>query len=319
MKKIIKKLCLGKIIYNLYFKPLARIREIRRIGGFLEARRIRLGQREMEMAALKLIPNTDLDEKKPLILYTLTGNKFWYQTAFALWTFEKHSGIRVAAVIHDDGSLTKEQASVLANLFPLSSIVNYKNNLEKLERLLPRNKYPYLRDRWDNYPIIRKIIATHLGSSGWKLIIDSDLLFFRRPQFLIDWMDNPAIPLHAVDTGSYYGYSRTLLNSVSDHPVSDRINAGLYGLKSEEIDWEKLELKLQKLFKAESHQYYLEQAVLAILVAGRNPAIAPEIDYITLPSEKEALTPQAVMHHFVDYSKKWYFKHSWRYAVNKSQ
>jgi hypothetical protein len=40
------------------------------------------------------------------------------------------------------------------------------------------------------------------GSQGWKLVLDSDMLFFRRPDFLLAWLAAPDRPLHMVDVRS---------------------------------------------------------------------------------------------------------------------
>ena len=173
-----------------------------------------------------------------------------------------------------------------------------------------------LRERWVNYPHIRKIIDVHLGSSGWKLVLDSDLLFFRRPDLILDWLAAPDRPFHAVDCIESYGYSRPLLQSLVPAPLPSLLNVGLCGLRSEEIDWEKLEFWSARLIAAEHTNYFLEQALVALLVAGRPCAIAPAADYITLPSRSEVEHPTGVMQHYVDNSKRWYFRSGWRHILN---
>jgi len=171
-----------------------------------------------------------------------------------------------------------------------------------------------LRERWDNYPNLRKLIDPHLGSRGWKLVIDSDLLFFRRPTFLLDWLAAPERPLHAVDCLESYGYSRPLLESLAGAPIPARVNVGLCGLRSDALDWSELEAWCATLIAREHTSYYLEQALVAMLVARTQPcAIAPAEDYVTLPRREEVLHPRAVMHHYVDTAKRWYFRHGWRH------
>lgn len=66
----------------------------------------------------------------------------------------------------------------------------------------------------------------------------------------------------------------------------------------------------------EKTSYYLEQALIAMLVAGRPCAIAPVADYVTLPKPPEAHACKAVMHHYVAHSKRWYFQQNWRLALS---
>jgi len=52
-----------------------------------------------------------------------------------------------------------------------------------------------------------------------------------------------------------------------------------------------------------------------MLVAGRDCAIAPAREYLTLPLPPEAIDCRAVMHHYVAHSKRWYFQRNWRQAA----
>ena len=251
----------------------------------------------------------------PLEVHLLTGRRFWYQTAFCLWTLATQSGRPISPVIYDDGTLTPEFQVPLARLFPAVRFVTRAEIVDRLDTHLPAARFPTLRERWLNYPNIRKLIDPHLGQSGWKLVLDSDLLFFRRPVFLLEWLAAPDRPLHAVDCDTFYGYSRPLLNELAGVPVADLVNVGLTGLDSAEIDWEKLEHWCRTLIERERTSYYLEQGLIAMCVAGRACAVAPTADYVTLPRLPEARDCRAVMHHYVAQSKRWYFQDNWRHVL----
>ncbi|MCC5022265.1 MAG: hypothetical protein J6386_05445 [Candidatus Synoicihabitans palmerolidicus] len=156
------------------------------------------------------------------------------------------------------------------------------------------------------------MIDPHLGSKGWKLVIDSDLLFFKRPHLLIDWSAQPRAPLHAIDVHTSYGYSGTLLSKLAGQSLEKKVNVGLCGLKSDDFNWDKLKYRCAELITREKTNYYLEQALVAMLVAGQSCSIAPANDYVTLPQLPEALECGAVMHHYVAESKRWYVQRDWR-------
>jgi hypothetical protein len=309
----IRRLGLGKLALALWHQPIGRIRDSLRNGGPWQERRTERGRLEMEAAALTLPPLL-ASPGRPLELHLLTGRRFWYQTAFCLWTLARHAGRPLAPVIYDDGSLTDEFRVPLARLFPATRFVPHSETIARLDEHLPDARFPALRERWLNYPNIRKLTDPHIGRTGWKLVLDSDLLFFRRPEFLLNWLDAPGRPLHAVDCETSYGYSRPLMNELAGAPVADLLNVGLTGLDSREIDWEKLEHWCRTLIAREHTSYYLEQALIAMLVAGRSCAIAPACDYVTLPQPPEVHDCRAVMHHYVAHSKRWYFQHNWRLA-----
>jgi hypothetical protein len=266
-------------------------------------------------AAANLLAALPAGDAPVLTPHVLTGRQFWFQTAFCLWTFARQAGRPLAPAIYDDGTLRPVDRDGLNRLFPTGRFVSHGEALAQLDEYLPEHRFPVLRDRWRHYPNIRKLIAPHLGQSGWKLVIDSDLLFFRRPELVLAWMERPNAPLHGVDDETSYGYSPELLESLAGAPLPPKLNVGLCGLKSEELDWPRIEQWCRILIEREGTHYYLEQALVAMLLAGRPSVVAPTHEYVTLPRPPEALACRAVMHHYVAESKRWYFQHNWRRAL----
>lgn len=305
----------GKILLHLWHQPIGRTRDLIAAGGPFEVRRTERGRAAMELAA-RTLPLLPAAAGSPIELHLLTGRRFWYQTAFCLWSFARHAARPLTPIIYDDGSLTEEYRAPLQRLFPATRFIAQSETIARLDQYLPTNRFPALRERWLNYPNIRKLTDPHLGRTGWKLVIDSDLLFFRRPEFMLQWIDAPARPLHAVDCETSYGYDRALLDSLAGAPLADLVNVGLTGLDGAQIDWEKLEHWTRALHERGGTSYYLEQALIAMMVAGRGCAVAPARDYLTLPVLPEARECRAVMHHYVANSKKWYFQHNWQHAMH---
>jgi len=305
---------LGRLWLRFYHTPLGRLRDSLRMGGPLAARRTECDRQAMEIAALTLPPLPEPDAGAPT-LHLLTGKKFWYLTAFCLHSFARAAGRPVRAELYDDGSFDE---AVTARLQRLGSaiVIHPRAMLDlRVEAALPPDRFPVLHERRRNYPNIRKLTDLHAGTAGWKLVIDSDLLFFRRPGFLLDWLAAPDRPLHAVDVEESYGYSRPLLERLAGAPIGDKVNVGLCGLRSDALDWTELEAWCAELIARERASYYLEQALGAMLAARQPCAIAPPADYVTLPSRAEVIAPHAVMHHYVADSKRWYFRHGWQHTI----
>jgi len=315
MRALLRRLGLGRTLYRLYHVPTGLLRDSIEAGGPWQARRTARGCVEMEAAARRLAPPRVPAAAPPIAVHVLTGRRFWHQTAFCLHTLSTCAGRPVHPVIFDDGSLSPGDAGCLARLFPATRVVSLAESESKLDRFLPRDRFPALRDWWGHNPNIRKFVDPHIGSRGWKLVIDSDMLFFREPAFLTGWHDSPRSPLHAVDIKSSYGYSRHLLEQLAGSPLADFVNVGLCGLDSGALDWPRIELWCRTLIEHGGRSYYLEQALVAMLVAGRACSVAPAADYVTLPRPPEALECRAVMHHYVAGSKRWYFQHNWRRAA----
>jgi hypothetical protein len=306
---------LGKWVLKLWHQPIARVRDSWRNGGPFTERETERQRAAMEAAAQSLPPLQPHYGAPRVTLHLLTGRRFWYQTAFCLHSFARQSNHGVIAEVYDDGTFDESLRHQLMQLGPGIRFHSAGAIHERLDTLLPETKFPILRERWRNYPNIRKLIDPHLGSTGWKLVIDSDLLFFRRPGFLLDWLAAPDRPLHAVDCEESYGYSRTLMARLAGAPIPPLVNVGLCGLRSESLDWPEIEAWCAELIAREKTSYYLEQALVAMLVA-RAPqrAVAPAADYLTKPDRAEGVAPSAVMHHYVAESKRWYFRAGWRLA-----
>jgi hypothetical protein len=260
--------------------------------------------------------NSDPSKKqKPLEVQVLTGKKYWYQTAFCLHSLQQVAGREVVPVVHDDGTLQKEHAEVFQRICRGVRIDWLAEIESRIDRVLPRAKFPFLRKRRDELPLIRKITDIHAGREGWRLFLDSDLLFFRKPEFLLEWWDEPNYSIHALDVINAYGYPLEVLAQVGGRPVPEKVNTGITGLKSEEIDWDKMEKWCHALTKDHPAHYYQEQALVALHLSSRQREAVPAWDYVTLPVPPEAAECRAVMHHYVDLSKKWYFRKNWQKAL----
>jgi hypothetical protein len=313
LRDTLRDLGVGKLALKLWHQPIGRMRDSLRNGGpFVERETER--QRLLMVEAAAALPALPQPPGAPRVaLHVLTGRKFLFQAAYCLHSFARQSGASVEAHVYDDGSFDQNLRRQLDRLGPAIVFHPIAEIHARLDALLPEARFPVLRERWRNYPNIRKLIDPHLGSTGWKLIMDSDLLFFRRPGFVLDWCAAPDRPLHAMDCTESYGYSRGLMERLAGAPIPPLVNVGLCGLRSESINWGELEAWCAELHAREKTSYYLEQALVAMLVARTQPcAVAPAEAYRTNPGRDEALVPTAVMHHYVAESKRWYYRHGWR-------
>jgi hypothetical protein len=260
-------------------------------------------------ARLAPVPAAPADASEVCLL---TGRRFWYQTAFCFWSLCKHAGRPLRAAFFDDGTFDDSLRAECARLFPGARLVEARQIEAVLDEHLPVARFPTLRARRLAYPNLRKLTDVHAGAHGWRLVLDSDMLFFRRPDLLLAWLDAPAHPLHMVDVKDAYGYSQALMERIVGVPIPPRLNVGLCGLRSDELNWDQLESWCLRLQDAEGTSYFQEQALAAMWLAGRECVVAPPADFVLMPDEHEARQPHAVMHHYVDLSKRGYFRHAWK-------
>ncbi len=313
-----KKLGLGVAMYRLYHAPKGMIHRYVKRDPIRRAID-RQSQQAMAAAAYHLKPLPDFGTGAALEIHFLSGRNFWYQTCFCAYSMAQHSRVNLRLVIYDDGTLEPSHESEFQRIFPNVRIVSQATIQAQLEANLPQQQFPTLRQRRLAYPNLRKLTDIHAGSTGWKLVLDSDMLFFRSPTLLLDWLRAPQAPCHMVDVETAYGYSSSLMASLTGNPIPDRINVGICGLNSSTLDWDELEFWCKTLIEQEGTHYYQEQALVAMLMARQPCTIANASDYIVLPDRTEVCAPRAVLHHYVADSKPWYFRYGWRNSVPSSK
>lgn len=306
-------LTLGRLVYLAYYRPLALIAQSRREGGPWQQWLTQRGRREMVTASRLLAPLTPPAADAPEVVF-LSGARFWFQTAFCFWSLCQHAGRSLRLVVYDDGSFDQALAAECRRLFPGAIIVSRDEIETQLNGSLPKGAFPTLRARRLEYPNLRKLTDVHAGRSGWRLVLDSDMLFFRRPERLLEWLERPLGPLHMRDVHDAYGYPIDLLEKVAGAPVPRRVNVGICGLRSETIDWGILEHWCRELQDAAGTSYYQEQALTAMWLAHHPAECLPASDYRLMPDDRECRAPTAALHHYVDLSKRGYFRYGWRAA-----
>ena len=305
------RLSAGRLLYLSVHQPLGWIERSWREGGPVNQWTTRRGRFAMVEASPRLPPLPPAAPGAPEVCF-LTGRRFWYQTAFCFWSLCRHSDRSFTPVFIDDGSFDDTLRAECLRLFPGARIPSRDAIDARLEATLPAAHFPALRGQRRTYLHLRKITDVHAGLDGWRLVLDSDMLFFRRPDALLGWCDAPARPVHMLDVQDAYGYPTKTLTELAGRPVPEKVNVGVCGLRSDTLDWEKLEWWCAQLLARHGTSYYLEQALVALLLADRETVRLPAGDYRLMPDEQECRAPQAVLHHYVAESKRGYFRHAWR-------
>jgi len=132
---------------------------------------------------------------------------------------------------------------------------------------------------------------------------------------LLTWMEAPVQPVHMLDIQDAYGYPPATLTALAGATLPANVNVGVCGLRSDAIDWEKLEYWCARLLAEHGTSYYLEQALVALALTGQPAVCLPAHDYRLMPDSKECRQPTAALHHYVAESKRGYFRDAWRTAL----
>jgi hypothetical protein len=319
LRGLATRLGAGGLARRYYHAPLGALRNALLAGGPLQTHRTEQGRLAMIEAARTLPPLTAPPGDGALEVSFLSGAGYWYQTLFCLYSLQVHSPVRIDPVVHDDGSLNDDTMAAITRVAPWTVFVRLPDIEARLDHGLPAARFPTLRARRIDYPHLRKLCDIHLGRRGWRAVLDSDMLFFAAPNALLDWLAAPDRPCHLVDPQRAYGYSPDLMAELSGLREPERVNVGICGLRSETIDWERLEYWCRAMLEREGASYLQEQALTALLVAGQDCLILSETDYRVMPSLAEGRNPSAALHHYVAQSKRSYFQHGWRRVLATAQ
>jgi len=302
---------LQSVINFLYRYPKAHLIRYKRFGGYFGYLRMLRGKALMEQAAMGLPPLSSAVDG--LTVYFLTGKKYLYQTLFCIRSLDMSSENNYQFVLVDDGSIDKRLTAQINRQLPGARIVTRRMIGQNLAQQLPEAEYPVLYHKRKVYPHIKKLTDIHtIPGNGWKLVLDSDMLFCNKPTALISWLENPDKAIYMQDCLESYGYTRALMEELCGSPVPNLLNVGVIGLNSSLVNWKNIENWTKTLEEKEGSSYYLEQALTAMLLAGCDAHILPAAEYIVNPEEEAIRNQTGILHHYVDLSKEGYFKQAWR-------
>jgi hypothetical protein len=254
----------------------------------------------------RLPPYSGEGSGKSLAVYWMTGQYHWPMTCCCVYSLLRSTSANIRPVVVDDGTLDRPAKERMMRVLPQLQFAESAETEARLREFLPENRYPTLH-ALRRTTLGRKLVDTFAGRAGPTLFLDSDILFFREPAFLIEWLHNGRCPIYMTDYQDSYGYSPELLASILGKPMPRRVNAGILGYLNGSIDWDEFEYWAKRLRDAEGLTYFVEQTLSAMYVAKHGGQSAPAGDYLIAPELREIHAPTAVMHHYVTPSRGWYY------------
>lgn len=306
-----------RLVNFCYRYPKSELKKYRRFGGYRVYRKMQTGKKLMRKAACLLPAVQSYADGLPV--YFLTGENFLYQTLFCIRSLTLAGDTKFRFTLVDDGSFSDAILKQIQIQLPYAEVITAREISENINKHLPEPAFPNIHRKRKVYPHLKKLTDIHtLPGERWKLVLDSDMLFWKEPAELINWLKNPTSPLVLKDCAQSYGYDTCLMQAVSGVEIKPLLNVGAVGLDSQTISWHDLEKWIAELEKAAGASYYLEQALTAMLVGGSALTMLPGSDYIVCPSDAEMLNKTGILHHYVDTSKKGYFIYLWKELLQRA-
>ncbi len=301
-----------KLVDKYYRDPKGKRNHINRFGGKLVYDGMLAQKEEMVKSISDFNPiKNPLGQLK---IHFLTGKKYIDQTLFCIFSLEKQMPNTFKYRLIDDGTFDNDLANFVASKAPNVEIVLKEEIDKNIDKYFPVDKYPVLNRKRKEYSHIKKLTDVHTleNCQGYKLVLDSDMLFYHPPTEIKEWLEKPNQPIHMIDCGEAYGYTSGLMETLCGSSIPKLVNVGVFGIESGAINWDILETWVSELEQEEGASYYLEQALSAMLIAGKPKIALDKEKYVVNPSENEIDLCQATLHHYVDLSKKGYYTKSWK-------
>lgn len=197
-------------------------------------------------------------------IHVLTWREDWLNVIWMLKTFYYYSSRKYSLCIHEDGTLSDSEASILEHHFPNARVIRRRDADSEMQKLLL--KYPLSRKYRDANPLALKVFdfSAFLDSER-MLLLDSDILFFSEPTELLRRIDNETYTKNTLNKDWAYGYSINIDEARQHVPfeICDRINSGLGLVHRPSINFEMVE-QYMALPNILSHHHRIEQTLIAL-------------------------------------------------------
>ena len=217
-----------------------------------------------------------------LEVHALTSERDYPMMLWSLTSYYCMSGRKDPLVVHDDGTLSESSRSRISAHFPASRIVA-RSEADDIAGDMFR-RYALLSRQRERLPHMMKLMDFAVFCKAPRfLIIDSDVLFFDKPNELVDVRS----PSHCFseDLASVYAIDPETLFRRTGFRLADRVNCGVANIRRLGIDYERMEWLLATgMISLESCPPCLDQTLWAVdCVRAGHTALPPSYAIATAP------------------------------------
>jgi hypothetical protein len=230
-------------------------------------------------------------------VHVLTCSDDWLLACWMLasWFHTTQRNWRI--VIHDDGHLPGDAYPTFVKMLPgVRGISASEADRTVIDALAG---YPACRAYRLAHPLARKIFDVPiLTRSNRFIILDSDVLFFRKPEAVLRWcVDGAGQCWFNKDVSEAMPISRSQVREKLGIDIWHRVNSGLCLIDGPAIDLDLCERVLTQTTLMEKHIWLVEQTLFAICASakGRGGLLPSEYEV----SKAQNGTPNAVARHYV--------------------
>lgn len=256
-----------------YLRYILAARRAHRLGLRLSAIRYRLTASILGTAPC---PVSRRVEERDLEIHLVCYWRDYLLAVWALKTFYRFADVDYPLMVHIDGFVTRRMVRVFTRHFPGVTIVRQDDADQVVRPLLAsRRLYNLLSQRTRNV-FVRKMVDCHLLSqSPTILIMDSDVLFFKRPAHLLDTTLQGHDALFMRDCSYCYTAPIPVIEHLVGRPVAANVNGGVGVIKREALDLQTIEDCLRHSEITSGEPTFLEQTLYAVGLCASSVSYLP--------------------------------------------
>jgi hypothetical protein len=204
-------------------------------------------------------------------IHMLVSERTIHAGMLAAASFELRSGRRWKWFVHGDGTVTDEQSAALRKTLPdVRYIPRGEADARAAEFL---SEHPRCLANRSRHNLFLKFLDVAAFATQPRLIVlDSDVIFFRRPEDILDWVDTKSDECrYNEDTREKFCIPRGEIEAELPVRLPPRFNSGLVLMPGSAFDLHLAE-KLLTAFEDRAHAPQFFEQTLYALMAGANPA-----------------------------------------------
>jgi len=230
---------------------------------------------------------------------------YWRDYLLAVWalkTFYRFANVEYPLTVHFDGFVTRRMVRVFKRHFPGVTLVSQEEAERVVSPLLEsRGLHNLLSQRTRNV-FVRKMVDCYLLAQSPKvLIIDSDVLFFKRPAHLLDTALVEQDALFMRDCSYCYTAPLPVIERLVGRPIVANLNAGVGLIRREALDLQKIENCLQHAELTGGDPTFLEQTLYAVGLCASRVSYLPS--HYVLSMEQSTDFQRTVARHYAGDSR----------------
>lgn len=233
----------------------------------------------------------------------MTSGADWMLAMWAAWSFYQWARVDWPLAIHDGGGLSQPIRSKMARLFPAARFIGWEEaNYEVEEGLSRKGLYNLIEARRRNVMIRKLVDFSLMGNSPCFISCDSDVLFFSRPDRLLELANGNGPPFgFNRDSHTMYSIDSCQAKVWFGLTMPEKLNAGLGVLTRREVDLDFLNAAFIPGLIPPANDAFPEQTACALLVArsGRDGFLPENYSVATGTTPLNLKAIGAVSRHYV--------------------